>query len=342
MVHSNPESITRDDLDVHLEKGWFRFGGTMRTTRFTVWEERHLRSTIWTRTDIDGLKWSRSNRRLLRRVRDRFDIRVQPVQLDLEHEELYRDYCSHVGGERPANLVDFLGGEPAMLSYATQEVSIRHEGRLVGFSLFDAGHTSVMSLLGAFHPDYSRQSLGMASMLLEVEHARQHNMRWHYSGYILPGEPRMDYKLRVGAMHFLHPDSSSWQPIDVLEHTVLPDQRMRNALERVGRALGRSGVRCRRMLNPLFELAESPVISERMVSEPMLIMVNSDKAPFPIITWNDIDYIYELWKGLPAVIRHRRSWDGPEKSTGTALIQEEVGRYRTAAEVTDAVIKALA
>ncbi|MEZ4322287.1 MAG: hypothetical protein R3F61_32740 [Myxococcota bacterium] len=342
MVRQTAESITRSDLDAYLERGWFRFGGTMRTTRFTVWEERNLRSTIWTRTDIPALRWSRSNRRLLSRVRRDFEIHTHPIDLDDEHEALYRAYCAHVGGERPANLVDFLGGEEAMECYETQEIAIRHEGRLVAFSLFDQGHRSVMSLLGAFAPAYASDSLGMATMLLEVEHGREHGLDWHYSGYVLPGEPRMDYKLRVGAMQFLHPDSDVWHPIDVLAHTVLPDQRTRNALDRVGRGLGRSGIRCRRMLNPLFELAESPVISERMVAEPMLVMVNSDRAPFPIITWNDIDRVYELWTGLPAVIRHRRSFEGPERSTGTALIQGEVGRYHTALDVAEAVRDLLA
>ncbi|MCB9675240.1 MAG: hypothetical protein H6737_08995 [Alphaproteobacteria bacterium] len=337
MVRSTPDTVTRDALDDYLARGWFRFGGTMRTTRFTVWEERHLRSTIWTRTDIPALQWSRSNRRLLARVRRDYDIQVHPLDVGPEHEALYRAYCEHVGGERPANLTDFLGGEEAIDCYDTQQITIRRDGRLAGFSLFDAGNRSIMSLLGAFDPTHSRQSLGMASMLLEVEHGRERGLAWHYSGYVLPGEPRMDYKLRVGAMQFLHPDSDVWQPIESLEHTVLPDQRMRNALDRIGRGLGRAGVRCRRMLNPLFELAESPVISERMVAEPMLVMVNSNRAPFPIITWNDPDRVYELWTGLPAVIRHRRTWDGPERSTGTALIQGEVGRFHTASELSEAV-----
>jgi arginyl-tRNA--protein-N-Asp/Glu arginylyltransferase len=338
MVHSPPEPITARALDTYLERGWFRFGGTMRTTRFTVWEERHLRSTIWTRTDVDHLRWSKSNRRALNRVRKNYTIDVHPLALTEEHEALYQRYCAFVGGERPATLVDFLGGEDAVDCYDTLQISIRQGRDLAAFSLFDAGDTSLMSLLGAFDPSFAKDSLGMASMLLEVEFARETGRSYHYSGYVLPGEPRMDYKLRVGAMEFLHPDHTVWQPIEALEHTVLPDERMRNALDRIGRGLGRAGVRCRRMLNPLFELADSPVIPEPMIAEPMLVMVNSRTEPFPIVTWDDHQREYQLWTGQPAVIRHRRSWDGPERATGTALIDAAEGRFSTAADVREAVM----
>jgi arginyl-tRNA--protein-N-Asp/Glu arginylyltransferase len=328
-------------LDAQLADGWFRFGGTMRTTSFTVWEERHLRTTLWTRTSMNGFLWSKSNRRLLGRVRSRFTVEEGPMRLDAEHELLYARYIAHVGGERPPSLTEFLGGDELVGCYATREISIRDGGRLVAFSLFDLGRASVMSLLGVFDPDLQRESLGYATMALEVDLARERALGWHYSGYVLPGEPRMDYKLRVGGMEFLDPDTHLWRPITELDVEQLPDQRMRVALDRVGRRLGTSGVRCRRMLNPLFELADSPVIVERMVDQPMMLMVHTLRAPFPIVTWNDPERRFEVWDGQPAVIRHRRTAEGPERTTATALIQREIGRYRLAAEAAEAVRAAL-
>lgn len=341
MVKAPPAPVTPDMLDHQLAMGWFRFGGTMRTTRFTVWEERHLRTTLWTRTDLHGFQWSRSNRKLLGRVRSRYDVSVGPMQLDAEHEALYARYVAHVGGERPPTLVDFLGGDELLRCYQTREIAIRDNGRLVAFSYFDLGHVSVMSLLGAFDPARSRDSLGYATMALEVDHARERGMRWHYSGYVLPGEARMDYKLRVGGMEFLDPDLRSWRPMGELDPAALPDQRMRSALDRVGRRLGVSGVRCRRMLNPLFELADSPVIEDRMVDQPMMLMVHTVRAPFPIVTWHDVDQAFDVWDGFPAVIRHRRTADGPERTTATALIQADLGRYTVPSQVVDAVRRAL-
>lgn len=341
MVKATTPPVTPDMLDHQLSIGWFRFGGTMRTTRFTVWEERHLRTTLWTRTDLRGFQWSKSNRRLLQRVRTRFTVRTGPLVLDAEREALYARYILHAGGERPPTLVDFLGGDDVRGCYDTQEIAIYAGDRLVAFSLFDLGHVSLMSLLGAFDPEFARESLGYATMVLEVELARAARMRWHYSGYVLPGEPRMDYKLRIGGMQFLDPDTFGWRPWDELDVAVLPDQRMRIALDRVGRRLSTVGVRCRRMLNPLFELADSPVIDERMIDQPMMLMVHTVRAPFPIVTWNDLDLQFDVWDGVPAVIRHRRTADGPERTTATALIQADVGRFRLASDAVEAVRRQL-
>lgn len=337
MVHAPPRSEFSEQLDRQLAEGWFRFGGTMRTTRYTVWEERHLRTTLWTRTALDGFTWSRSNRRLLQRIRRLYTVREGPMRLDAEHELLYARYIAHAGGERPPTLTEFLGGEELLAGFATREIAIYDHEKLIAFSLFDRGRSSLMSLLGAFDPDYRADSPGYATMVLEVDFAREQGLSHHYSGYVLPGEPRMDYKLRVGGMEFLDPDHLVWRPYASLDPRALPDQRMRAALDHVGRRLGAEGVRCRRMLNPLFELADSPAIDERMVDQPMMLMVHTPRAPLPIVTWDDVERRYDAWDGLPAVIRHRRTFDGPERTTATALIQSEIGSYGSAEETARAV-----
>ncbi|MCB9670582.1 MAG: GNAT family N-acetyltransferase [Alphaproteobacteria bacterium] len=339
MVHSAPRTITPEALDDYLARGWFRFGGTMRTTRFTVWEERDLRTTLWTRTRLDDFQWSKSNRRLLSRTRRAFRVVEQPARLDAAHEALYARYIRHVGGERPSTLIDFLGGEDLHACFATRELALYDGERLVAFSYFDQGRTSLMSLLGVFDPDLERASLGYATLALEVEHGLQHGLEHHYSGYVLPGEPRMDYKTRIGGMQFLHPDAMDWQDWEHLDHDLLPDRRTLNALDRVGRALTRYGVPARRLLNPLFEIADSPAITERMVDQPVFLMVGRGGAPIPMVTWDDEARRYDLWMGVPAVIRHRRSEEGPEKTTGTALIHQEHGRFGLAADVVQAVLK---
>lgn len=339
MVRSPPRTITPEALDDYLARGWFRFGGTMRTTRFTVWEERDLRTTLWTRTDLDGFRWSKSNRRLLNKIRRRYRIVERRATVDEAHEQLYHQYIHHVGGDRPASLEDFLGGFDLHACFATREIALYDGNDLVAFSYFDLGSSSVMSLLGVFHPAYQRDSLGYASMLLEVELAARTDRLFHYSGYVLPGEPRMDYKTRVGGMQFMDPDSQLWRPWAELDVDLLPDQRSLAALDRVGRGLGQFGVPARRLLNPLFEIADSPSIVERMVDQPVFLMVGRGIAPMPLVTWDDEAHRYDVWTGSPAVIRHRRSEEGPEKSTRTALIREEHGQFGLATDAVDAILR---
>ncbi len=337
MVHHKAVPVSPQAIDDYLERGWFRFGGTMRTTRFTVWRERHLRTTLWTRTRLEGFRWSKSNRRLLRRIRRRFTVREGPARIDAAHEALYSRYIAHVGGERPPTLMDFLGGPDLHARFATRSITIHDGERLVAFSYFDPGHTSLMSLLGAYDPAYARESLGYGTLVLEVEHARRSGMAFHYSGYVLPGEPSMDYKLRIGGIEFLHPDTGEWLDWSALPTVVLPDRRTLDALEELAHALGAHGIPSRTLLNPLFEIADSPAITERMVDQPVFLVAGEGFPPFPIVTWNDLARRYDLWSGISAIIRHRRSEDSPERSTATALIHHEHGSFTHA----DATVAAL-
>lgn len=338
MVHTSTRKLAPEVLDDYLERGWFRFGGTMRTTRFTVWEERDLRTTLWTRTVLDGFRWSKSNRRILNKIRRTFRVVERPARLDDVHEALYHRYIEHVGGERPPTLVDFLGGLDLHAGYATREIAILDGEQLVAFSYFDAGKQGMMSLLGVFDPAYASYSLGYGTMALEVDFARERGFAHHYSGYVLPGEPRMDYKTRIGGMEFLHPDSLRWLPWSQLDPDELPDRRATRSLDRVALGLARFGIPSRRALNPLFEIADSPVITERMVDQPVFLLVGRSGTPIPLVTWDDVEKLYDLWLGSPAVIRHKRTEEGPEKSTPTALIQQENGRFSLASDVVSAIL----
>lgn len=336
MVHASQLELTPDKIDDYLARGWFRFGGTMRTTRLTVWEERDLRTTLWIRSNLNGFRFSKGNRRVLNRIRKRFSIRRHAFQLDAAHEALYAAYIIEVGGDRPASLTDFLGGD-ARADYPTREISMWDGDELVAFSLYDEGRDSLMSLLGVFAPLHRNLSLGYASLLLEVELCLETQRSFHYSGYVLPGEPRMDYKLRVGAIEYLDPYEQIWHPWSRFDPIQLPDRRIRERLDQVGRLAARRGLRCRRLLNPLFELAHSTNLDEHMVDQPLLLMVGEPLPPLHLVTWNDEERMFEVMTGVPAVVRHRRSLDGPEHTTATAIVQSSVGSATTPTEVVELI-----
>lgn len=332
MVQRPTSTLAPERIDSYLAQGWFRFGGTMRTTRFSVWEERDLRTTLWIRSNLQGYQFSRSNRRLLARVHRRFTVRQHPVCYDAQHEALYAAYIVQVGGDRPATLVDFLGGHEAIPNYDTQEISIWDGSELIAFCYFDVGVDSLMSLLGVFAPLRSRESLGSATLLLEIELALQRGMKFHYSGYVLPGERRMDYKLRAGAIEFLDPDTLIWHPWSAFDPEQLADRRMRRKLDEAGTALGAHGFRCRRLLNPLFELARSATMDEVMVDQPLLLLVGEGSL-LHLVTWNDPKRRYVLEQGVPGYVRHRRGPDGPEHTTPTAIVRNGVGECATTDEL---------
>lgn len=247
-----PPRLSPEELDEFLHGGWFRIGQALMTCR-VVQFEGVLRPAIWTRQVLDRAPLTRSNRKLMARNHKLYRVEEGPVVLDDEHEALYQRYRQGARGERSETLVDFLYGESSTDVFPTREIRVFDGDRLVAFSWFDLGRETVQSLMGVYDPALSRHSLGYWTMLLEVEHARRTGRRFFYPGYVLPGDPAMDYKLRLGDVEFLHPDAGQWRPLAELAAVQLPTDRLRRSLEQVREALEARGIPARTVAYPWFE-----------------------------------------------------------------------------------------
>jgi arginyl-tRNA--protein-N-Asp/Glu arginylyltransferase len=239
----HPERVSPEELDAYLARGWYRIGQAMVTCRFVWSHERALRSAVWTRTPVAAHRPTRNQRRLMRRNLEKYVVSEGPLRPDGEHEAVYRRYLKAARGERPPRLYDTLFGGHVRDRFATRELAIRDSlGRLVAFSAFDLGRTSLQSLMGVYDPACADDSLGFWSLLLEVEHARRLGLAYHYSGYVLPGDPSMDYKLRIAPIEFLDPDRGVWLPWEAFGGVHLPVDRLDQRLDAVARALEPVGV----------------------------------------------------------------------------------------------------
>jgi arginyl-tRNA--protein-N-Asp/Glu arginylyltransferase len=239
-----PEQLSRGELDEYLEQGWFRIGQTLMTCRMVLFDGT-LRTALWTRLHIGGdHQFSKSSRKLLSRNRRRFRVEVRDVTVDAQREALYQRYRRSARGDRSPSLEDFLYGysDPLDLFY-TREIDLWDGDRLVAFSWFDIGHETAQSLMGVYDPDLSRHSLGFTTMLLEIDEARRAGVRYYYPGYVLPGEPAMDYKLRIGDVEWHDPDQARWRPWSEVHQYELSESRIRRALRDASEALAGQGVR---------------------------------------------------------------------------------------------------
>lgn len=247
-----PERLNPDDLDHYLSQGWFRIGQALMTCR-VVQFDGELRPAIWTRLPLRGYRFSKNARRVITRCREQFRVEVGPAVLDNEREDLYQRYRQVARGERSSSLVDFLYGESERDVFDTNEIRVWDGDRLVAFSWFDLGRTSLQSLLGVYDPAHAKHSLGFYTMLAEVEHAQTHGLEFHYPGYVLPGDPAMDYKLRLGAVEFLHPWQRDWRPFAELEGIPLATDSLTSALKSTSDALEALGIPSELRRYPWFE-----------------------------------------------------------------------------------------
>ena len=205
---------TIDDL---LERGFFRSGHSMRQTRY-VYVDRKTYSTIWSRVPLQTFSYTKSQRKRLRRCLSEFDISIAPYQALRDQDELYDIYQAAHPLDVGESVTDILGHHRPLLDFDTHTLRIERHGRLVAFSCFDRGESVLASVFGCYDPRLPKESLGFATMLLELDYGRRNGYSYYYPGYCVPGLSAFSYKLRLPDLEGRTYAMPTWQKMsDVLE-----------------------------------------------------------------------------------------------------------------------------
>lgn len=294
-----PDLVTAAELDRYLERGWYRVGQVLMTCRFVL-NDTGLRSAVWTRVPLHGYAFKRSHRKLLAAIDRSFRLVEGPAVPDATREEVYRRYLTIAKGERSENLGEFLGhGWEGR--YATRELAMWQGDRLIGFSWYDLGAASLQSLIAVYDPDFRRMSLGFTTLLLEIREALRLGLQYHYSGYVLPGDPTMDYKLRTRPIEYLDPRTGAWRPWEEIDLGALPAEQVKERLAEAELALAEAGIPVQAV-----EYAPYGLRSERLpqlFGEPLALDLDLARDPrgMRAITW-DLD------RGAYRVQKCARAW----------------------------------
>jgi arginyl-tRNA--protein-N-Asp/Glu arginylyltransferase len=204
MLHENyvyyPEQLTGEELDIFLEKGWYRMGQSIFTTHFIILNETIYR-VYWLRYDLRKIKPSNETKRIIKLNRG-FDSCIKPFELTDELESLFTLYKTAIDFEPAQSIRFWLHGDQPVNVFDTEIVEIRDNGKLIAAGIFDKGNQSIAGILNFYHPDYKKYSLGKYLMLLKIHYALSNEKTIYYPGYIVKDYPRFDYKL------FVDPDSA--------------------------------------------------------------------------------------------------------------------------------------
>jgi arginine-tRNA-protein transferase len=249
-----PRSLSGAGLDNYLAGGWYRMGQTMFTVQFLRSGNRYF-SALWLRLPLTSqMQFSPRLRKLLARNRRLFEVNFQPAVFDQEKENLYRRYRLFFKDPLPEEeLEQGLNERRRKNKFNTWEVTIRHEGKLVAFSMFDLGKQSLASIIGVFEPRLAKYSLGLQTMLEEIEFGRQRGMRYFYPGYIVPGNPRFDYKTRIGQVEYFDRTTRKWQLLRSLNPADIPLVQMETRLEYLAKLMSAAGQEHRLWYYPHFD-----------------------------------------------------------------------------------------
>jgi arginine-tRNA-protein transferase len=267
---NTPDSLPPDVLDAYLARGWYRMGQSVFTSRFVTFYGV-LYPTIWVRLPLEDFVFSKSLRRRMRRNGSRFTVEVgAAAEITAEKEALYQRYRADFSGELSPSLEAALFDGDGRSIFDTRQVEIRDGDRLVAFSFFDQGAEGIASIIGVYEPTEKQHSLGLHTMLLEVEHAQRTGLRFFYPGYVVPGYQPFDYKRRLGEawLEFYDTDVSGWRPYATLRPEQLATHRLQQGLQRVCTLLHARGIAAEIRIYPMYRYAS---VDDRLLKQPLFV-----------------------------------------------------------------------
>ena len=288
-----PTAISGEELDAYLANAWYRMGQSIFTCHFLFFEES-LYSPVWTRLPLKGYTFRKSLRKIIHRNQQEFRTVFRPAVLDEEKERLFQVYRTNFKGRLSATLKESLQDNRDFNIYATYEVAVYHGSRLVAFSFFDLGRKSLASIKGVYDPAYAPYSLGLYTMLAEIQYGLDQDFDYFYPGYVVPGYNRFDYKLRIGKpeeIEYYDLKLRRWRPNNLFREDQLPVRVLTGKLGEPVQALSIMGIPAQVLYYPAYEAHVFGFSNERFLESPLFIHIFSHVFPRPRF----IVY-YDLWK----------------------------------------------
>lgn len=207
--------VTREHLEFLIERGWRRFGVSyFRPVCAGCFE------CVSLRIPIAGFSPSKSQRRALRKCAH---LRVEcrdPVadeeRLTL-HERWYAMREDTRNWTRSRSTLEEFAATFCVPHPSARELDYYDGDRLIAVGFVDETPNALSSVYFFYDPDYRHLSLGIASVLFEMNFARDRGCSHLYLGYRVAECPSSSYKARFGPHELLvgRPEISErpvWRP----------------------------------------------------------------------------------------------------------------------------------
>ena len=189
------EAVSRGRMDELWSEGWRHFGP--RFFRYSVmWQESAWKRVLNLRVPLQEWEPSKSQRRTIRKNQD-LQFEFAPAQPGEVEEALFQRHKQRFSDNVPESLSDFLGDEPNGVPTPCLQLSVKDGDRLVAASFLDLGLRACSSIYGIFEPELADRRLGIFTMLLEMQYAREIGLDFYYLGYACVEPSHYDYKKEV-------------------------------------------------------------------------------------------------------------------------------------------------
>ena len=165
------------------------------------------------RIPVDEFKPNRSQLRSQKRNQD-LTIKIRDAKFDYAHFELYQRYMKarHPGGgmdsDDPENYQNVIQSEWS----DTRLFEFSLKDKLMAVAVVDIFTDGISAVYTFFEPEQSQRSLGVFSILSEIQYAQETGMKWLYLGYWNPESPKMSYKDQYNPIQIF--STNQWQQLN--------------------------------------------------------------------------------------------------------------------------------
>ena len=188
------ETISPVHLDALLANGWRHFGTYF--FRYNLgFLDFDIRRVIPLRTRLSEFSLSKSQRRVLRKNED-LEVAIRPIEIDDAAEDLFHRHKQRFDHNVPESIFDFLPHDADGSPCESKEIRVCKDSELIAASYFDLGTRTASGVYAIFDPVEASRSLGIFTMLKEIEYAIDTGKEFYYQGYSYEGESFYDYKKR--------------------------------------------------------------------------------------------------------------------------------------------------
>ena len=194
------------ELDELWSEGWRHFGTRFFRYNVTVHEDRMVLVTPL-RVDLKRFRFSPSQRRNLRKNREKFRLEIGSSDYGSDERSLFAEHATRFTENRPERLSDFLGTRPGTEPTPGIGFRVFDADNLIAVSFTDEGDTAFSSIYAMYDLSYKSQGLGIYTMLEEIDLSLQLGKAYYYHGYAYIVPSPYDYKKRLHGLEAYYWDS---------------------------------------------------------------------------------------------------------------------------------------
>lgn len=283
--------MNSQELDNYLAAGFFRTSNYMMLTRVMLYNNE-VYNLFHIRYNLMNYTLSKSLKKLYRKVTCSFYNNVRPFENSKEKEALFLKHKKRFANSGSVSLEQYLNDYDGVTRFNTYEINLydKTTNKLIGYSIFDLGSNSLASILCVYDEAYSKYSLGIATMAMEIIFAKEEGCTYYYPGYIADKPSPFNYKTRLGANpEYYNWFSKNWEILeDINTETKVSDIYERH-LKNAETWLDSLNIKYKRTRNPYYFMKYHYANSKCMASiEQILLTDYSTNDKYIIVEYHPV------------------------------------------------------